>query len=272
MTTGLSLHVGVNHPDPLSYPPGWEDLESCEKTALAMRALADNCGFWTKCFLTEEATANRVLAQIEFAASILKSGDIFFLSYAGHGSQIPDTSGDEEDGFDETWVAYDRMISDDELFWLWSRFQPGVRILLVSDSCHSGTISSLLTESLEIDSGAERRGVPAQLPEQVALKVYLDHKAFYDAAQQRATGVTLDCTVLSLSACQDGEITTFDPDQGGLFTNSLLSVWENGIFQGNYKDFFRAIWNVYQAPERNPNCRVIGNPSYVFEDQRPFTV
>jgi len=55
---------------------------------------------------------------------------------------VPDRNGeDEEDRSDETWVAYDRQIVDDELYALWGKFAAGVRIFVLSDSCHSGTVA-----------------------------------------------------------------------------------------------------------------------------------
>ena len=72
----------------------------------------------------------------------LEAGDIFFVTYSGHGGQVPDLNDeDETDGSDETWLAYDRQIVDDELYELWAKFKPGVRILVLSDSCHSGSVN-----------------------------------------------------------------------------------------------------------------------------------
>lgn len=42
---------------------------------------------------------------------------------------------------DETWVLYDRQLVDDELYKIWSKFKPLVRILVFSDSCHNGTVT-----------------------------------------------------------------------------------------------------------------------------------
>jgi hypothetical protein len=42
---------------------------------------------------------------------------------------------------DETWVCYDRQLIDDQLYELWGKFKASVRILVLSDSCHSGTVS-----------------------------------------------------------------------------------------------------------------------------------
>ena len=42
---------------------------------------------------------------------------------------------------DETWCIYsDRQLVDDELYSLWAQFAAGVRIFVLSDSCHSGTV------------------------------------------------------------------------------------------------------------------------------------
>ena len=79
------------------------------------------------------------------------AGDIFWITYSGHGSQVPDQNGDESDGLDETWCLYDCQILDDTLFDLWSRFKEGVRIVIFSDSCHSGTIARAINSLNPVD-------------------------------------------------------------------------------------------------------------------------
>ena len=55
---------------------------------------------------------------------------------------MPDTNSDEgDDRKDETWVLFDRMLVDDELYTLWGKFAQAVRIAVISDSCHSGSVS-----------------------------------------------------------------------------------------------------------------------------------
>lgn len=139
--TGRSLHVGLNVVDPNAYPIRVPVLRGCENDARDMRQLATEQGFTPSLLINEEATAPAVLAGITAAADALNVGDFFLLTYSGHGSQVPDPTGEEPDGLDETLVLYDRQLLDDELSGLWDRFRPGVRILMLSDSCHSGTVA-----------------------------------------------------------------------------------------------------------------------------------
>ncbi|SEC20641.1 Putative peptidoglycan binding domain-containing protein [Paramicrobacterium humi] len=136
-----SLHVGLNGVDANQYN-GWDGkLTGCENDCRTMLEIATADGYSVHQLLTAQATTTNVLAAIADAAQELRAGDVFFLTYAGHGGQVPDTNSDgETDRQDETWVLYDRMLIDDELEAAFSQFASGVDIVLVSDSCHSGTI------------------------------------------------------------------------------------------------------------------------------------
>ena len=138
MATGISIHIGLNRVDPGHYQ-GWDGkLKGCENDACAMEAIASKQKFATSLLLNEQATAQAVKDAIAGAVNQLKSGDILLLTYSGHGGQVPDLNGDEEDHLDETWVLYDHELIDDELYALWGQFETDVRILLLTDSCHSG--------------------------------------------------------------------------------------------------------------------------------------
>src|SRR5688572_22020060 len=146
MAKGISVHIGLNEVDPDHYG-GWDGrLTACEFDAKDMQKIAKQRGFLPRLLLTANATATAVQAAIRDAASRLKAGDFFWLTYSGHGGQVPDINHDEGEGDrqDETWVLYDRELIDDELYALWSGFAPGVRILVLSDSCHSGTVTKAM--------------------------------------------------------------------------------------------------------------------------------
>ena len=122
-----------------------------------MHDLAFSIGYETHKLLTAQATRSAVTHAISQAASKLKSGDIFFLTYSGHGGQVPDTNGDEPDSKkDETWVLYDGELVDDELHELYTTFDAGVRVVVLSDSCHSGSVTRAMYEKtapIELEFG-----------------------------------------------------------------------------------------------------------------------
>jgi hypothetical protein len=138
---GKSIHIGLNRVDPAAYN-GWDGaLGGCVNDANSMRDIAASLGYAHRLLLNEQATSLRVLEEISGAARSLAGGDILLVTYSGHGGQVYDTGGDEDDNMDETWVLYDREVVDDELAALWSQFAEGVRIVVLSDSCHSGTVA-----------------------------------------------------------------------------------------------------------------------------------
>lgn len=75
-------------------------------------------------------------------------GDTVFIHYSGHGGRVRDTSGDEDDGYDETLIPVDfqrsGQITDDELFRDLVKPMPkGVLMTSLMDCCHSGTVLDL---------------------------------------------------------------------------------------------------------------------------------
>ena len=132
MAKGYVLSIGLNEVDPEHYA-GWSgELIACEADARDMMGIADAQGFKGTMLLSRGATRKSVITGISSAAAKLKKGDIFLLTYSGHGGQVPDTNGDESDAQDETWCLYDGQMIDDELDALLAKFAAGVRILVFS--------------------------------------------------------------------------------------------------------------------------------------------
>jgi metacaspase-1 len=226
---------------------------------------------------------------VKKAAKALKAGDIFMLTYAGHGSFVPDFSGDEkEDGQDETWCLFDRQLLDDEIYEWWTWFREGVRIVVVSDSCHSGTIIRSTPGGLvEMDVHAQGANAlrPRSLPSDVRGATIVNNRDLYRkvAAQTRlalegglrmplrtrAIDMPLGCTVRLLSGCQDHQ-TSGDGDLNGLFTSRLLLVLERG-FRGDYSRFHKEILKLMPA-EQQPNHWTVGRKDPAFDGQQPFEI
>jgi len=67
-----------------------------------------------------------------------EQGTAVFMHFSGHGTQVKDKDGDEEDGKDEGFVSCDeKLISDDFLHTLVTE---NTRMIAIMDCCHSGTI------------------------------------------------------------------------------------------------------------------------------------
>ncbi|MGD9701146.1 MAG: caspase family protein [Acidimicrobiia bacterium] len=263
MSRGMSLHIGLNAVDVEHYQ--WDGaLAACEFDARDMEALAASLGYAPRTvLLTKDATARKVIAGIKKAAKALVAGDTFLVTYAGHGGQVPDTNGDEAkkdpnergeyaDKYDETWVLYDRELIDDELYALWAMFAPKVRIIVLSDSCHSGTITR--DRPPTIDPLPSRRMPPVR-----AQAVYEANKKLYDGIQRKIPSrdaKSIKASVTLISGCLDNQ-TSGDGDRNGRFTGELLTVWNNGNFGAPLPRLHKAVLN-NMPPFQTPNYYTIG--------------
>ena len=91
----VSLHIGLNAVSPAAYE-GWDGpLAACEFDAKDMAAIARSQGMKTTLLLTKKGTRAHVLAAMRSASKRLMKGDFFFLTYSGHGGQVPDVTGEE---------------------------------------------------------------------------------------------------------------------------------------------------------------------------------
>jgi hypothetical protein len=216
-------------------------------------------------------------------AGTSRMNHIFFLYFSGHGGQTPDKNGDEADGLDETWCLYNGELIDDELYDQWRKFKKGVRILVLSDSCHSGTILKFqdLTSPAQarLDQITElfsfSKGVKA-MPPKVAIDTYKQNAAFYDAIQAKTPpqgNPPLQASVQLISACKESELCS-DGQPNSVFTDAVKRVWHGGQFSGSYISFADQVRmsakraNPFQTAQR----MLIDLPNPAFESQRPFTI
>ncbi|BDT67777.1 hypothetical protein os1_19550 [Comamonadaceae bacterium OS-1] len=284
-TKALSLHMGLNAVSGAAYS-GWTGpLAACEFDANDMAAIAKAQGMQPTVLLTKQATRAKFLSALRSAAKSLVAGDLFFLTYSGHGGQVTDIDNDEPDGKDETWCLFDGQILDDELYFEYSKFAAGVRILVLSDSCHSGSV----VKALPNEPGSRA------MPLGVAMRVYRDHQAFYDKLQvdvakaaggqvadpdtaltqvsvsNRLTAVVSQFkpSLVLVSGCQDNQ-TSMDGDHNGAFTEQVLKVWANGSFKGTYRQFHAKV-RAGLPPSQSPNLFTLGKAGK-FLQQKPFTV
>ncbi len=271
---GISLHIGVNRLD-LAHYKTEGILLGCENDARDMEILAGAAGFETTVLLSEQATRQNVIREIISAANKLKANDIFMISYAGHGARITDKNGDESDGFDETLCLHDAMLIDDELSHLWSKFRANVRILMIADSCHSGTASR------RVSYAPGYAPEPIQWPGASAgprffsdgLRTYLENKGFYKEIFEhlkRQKDRATNAAILQISGCQDHQ-EALDGVENGMFTTVLKAIWNEGRFSGTYETFHQLIQD--ELPDQqSPNLLLFGKSNPFFKHQIPFTI
>jgi metacaspase-1 len=278
MTKGISLNIGLNNVDPAHYA-GWDGpLNACEYDAEDMTDIAKSKGFELQTLLTKKATSENVINGISTAAQKLKDGDIFMLSYSGLGGRLPDQNSDEFDKIDETWCLYDRQFVDDEINNYLSEFKEGVRILVFSDSCHSGTVTRVIATNKNIDmmnTNTDHSGIRYRFaPINIIRKTYRLHKSDYDKIlsnrKLKESEDKVKASVILLSGCQDNQYSQ-DGEFNGLFTSNLLETWNNGLFDKTYKIFHKAILS-QMPPDQTPNYCLIGILDKKFEKQIPFTI
>lgn len=284
--TGHALHIGLNHVDPNAYG-GWDGaLSGCINDANSMLGLTSNAGFTTTQLLDSQANSQTVIGELGRLARTAVPGDLCVVTYSGHGGQVDDSNGDEDDWQDETWVLWDRQVIDDELFQMWSQFAAGVRILVFSDSCHSGTVArdaicldarqslaSRPRSMSDAEPAVQLASVPKNMPHDVQTRDNDDRRGTYQFVQALSgprSAANIAAELILISGCQDNQL-SYDGAVNGQFTGTLLQVWANGAFQGDHTEFHRQILD-RMPPDQSPNLFTVGTVSPGFLGQRPFTI
>lgn len=134
--------VGIN-----DYPYDGSDLNGCVNDAHAWATLLiDHFDFPAtdvKVITDAEATKKNMINGLEALLAGARAGDVLVFTNSSHGSYVADKDGDEE-RYDEVLCPYDidrNAVTDDELRGLFSALPEGVRLTVIADSCHSGTVT-----------------------------------------------------------------------------------------------------------------------------------
>ena len=249
MARASALLVGLKRVDPLAYN-NWDGTGGCwgcELDVDNMQRILTPLGYQIATLKTAAATHDAILAALYRAAETTVPGDIFVFYYSGHGGQQPDYNDDESDRQDETLVAYDREVIDDEIHGALLRFSEGVRLVMISDSCNSGTNYRAI-RNIANARGTAFRPIAAASVERVPIKAQLIH----------------------LGGCRDGH-TSAGYYGGGAFTMTLCNVWDNGNFEGSFEELHAAIRDSISADQK-PQYNTYGPVSDSFRNQQAFAV
>lgn len=210
-----------------------------------------------------KATKNNVKSALNNLVATAKAGDIVYIHFSGHGQLVEDLTGEEPDGFDQSFVCYDACYSsrynvngtaykgenhfiDDELFpylnQLKSNVGPKGKIIVAFDSCYSGGADrGEIMDDQDSDSDYEftstSRGTDDQFFANKTTKPYL--KSIKAPGIYKKDGGEL----LVISACERDRKNweTIDRRSGrqyGSLTLCISKMIENNIPVSQWADFF----------------------------------
>jgi hypothetical protein len=248
-----ALCIGIN-----DYPRADADLSGCVNDANDWSALLEARGFKTELLLDADATWKGITDGIARVIDGAASGDTVVITYSGHGSYVQDVDGDEPDQRDEVLCPYDifddRPLTDDELYDLFTAAERDVRIVLLSDSCHSGSVARVappLGEAEDLPKERTRFLAPGAWAPRERLAGMRD-LAGVARPRQRPHAALL------LAGCQDTQTSAdayLDGRYNGAFTYYALRALEDVPADATYGQWFR------KMKELLPNQRYAQQPN-----------
>ena len=258
MEKKLALCIGIN-----DYPGTGSDLSGCINDANDWAKALSQKGFTVKKLLNKEATGKNIRDAIKTMIDGAVKGDSIFFQYSGHGTYIPDKDGDESDGTDECLCPYDLYtkgpVTDDELNDLFTSKKNGVKLVLFSDSCHSGTVTrfaAITTPPTTTGKNAPVRKVkflpPANFLPQKELNKLGMIRTFRRSSPPGRYGSLL------MAGCQDTEYSYdafFQNRPNGAFTFVALVTLKHLKPTATYQDWYKAIHKVLPSQQypQSPN-------------------
>lgn len=202
--------------------PAWVRINGDKDVRLVVNMLKLN-GFHDIATLTQkEATKSAIVMEFRALAERCAEGDTVYIHFSGHGQRMTDMDGDEEDGWDESWIPYDayrkygdkdhgeKHLCDDEIGELLMNIRKKVGesglIAVVVDACHAGDS----TRKPEKDTGV-RRGVYDNF--------------IIPGKHKPGKRRQIPEKWLTLSSCLDYQLNQEHPDGHGKLTRALCSLW-----------------------------------------------
>ncbi len=238
-----SLHIGIN-----DYPGTGNDLSGCVNDANDWEATLAGRGFETTSLLDAQATKIQMVEAITRLVESTGRDDIGVITYSGHGTWVPDEDSDEADGRDEALCPHDinhgQILTDDELYDIFTERKRGARIIFISDSCHSGSVSKASTFNFE----SRERSIQTPRIRFLAPEVYLkdDKKGMARTlrVENKKPNGKIRAASLLLSGCKDDEYSYdawFNGRANGAFTYVALQTLKNLPDEPSYKKWHKAI-------------------------------
>lgn len=256
-----ALIIGIDIYEPATpapqYTRGWSNLEGCVNDASSIKDFCTaSFGFKENNITTlfnQSAGRDSIINALEQIISKAHKGDVVFIFYAGHGSQVKNTLSNEKDKKDETIVPADHWkkgvadIRDKELAAYFNRLiDKGVLLTVIFDSCHSGSIG---------------RGKTGLLAGEVKTRYMED--ADTDTRDAAIPVRPEERGALIISAAQDFEFAKEQKDENnishGAFTLALLKALRQLPAEAAVADIFNSLTAIMKYYGKTQEPVLAGN-------------
>lgn len=189
-----------------------------------------------------QPTRSNILKAMQWLMQGVREGDVLFFHFSGHGAQVPDRTGHEADGLNETILPLDyqnkQQITDDELWGsLVYPLPAGARLTALMDCCHSGTGLDLPFEyQIQRHGGNNSRNRYG-----FSMSIRNDGQWIEDMNPAHSQG-----DVVLFSGCQDNQTSADvysnnnERQAGDAMTQSFISAFESNPYS-TYPEFLAAI-------------------------------
>lgn len=262
--TKMALCIGIN-----DYPGTGSDLAGCVNDVRDWTRALESRDFQVTTLLNRQATGANIRSAIRAVLARARAGDVVAIHYSGHGSYVPDVDGDEADGTDECICPHDVArhgeITDDELFRLYGGRAAGVRLVVFSDSCHSGTVARfapIRTPATTSGRSAPQRKVRFLPP--AAFLAQLRMRRFGRLAWVRGGSPPGRHAALLMAGCGETEYSYdawFRGRPNGAFTFVALSTLARLPRRATYRDWFRKIRAMLPSQQYPQSPNLFGSPA-----------
>ncbi len=236
MNRKYALCVGIN-----DYPGSGADLAGCVNDARDWAEILASAGYQVITLLDHGATRASVVGDLQHMVATAGWADRIVFTFSGHGTWFPDADGDEADGRDEALCCHDYtaggFVRDDDLQAIFADLRYGSAALVLSDSCHSGTMSRDLAAAAADSTGRPRFLSPVNFVDglDVERAVEMESRLPRNAPRRIAS---------LISGCADDEYSydaAFDGRPNGAFSRAALDTYSPGILLGGWHAAIRTL-------------------------------
>ena len=231
-------------------------LSGCVADAQMWAETLQTLGFEAPTMLLNgAATRSAILNAMRELVTSSRAGDVVVIQYAGHGTHLPDVSGDEagEDSpDDEALCPVDfesgAFLIDDDIGAMFAQTPVGVNVTCFFDCCHSGSVTRVAVGPSQVAAPGEKARFLKATPEMIDA-----HRRFRQAmgAQRSAPATRGPATMheVVFSACLSTEV-ALESNGHGHFTLHATEQLRAGINGVSNDQFFRNVLDAFGSARR----------------------